>query len=233
MSYQPPPPPPPPPGPQPPYGYGAYPPPPPQGWWTPPPRIDPKRLRPSRLWYWLAGVPPLVGTVVAVVFVAAFVEELDPDIDNFRSNRAAVVDVKDGDRAIYIQTRENNRTLVVPPDELRCNVTALDGGERVPVDRAGSSTLDVNSDSYAREFSFDAPRDGRYRVICEGPENARLAIGPDLSLGLFAPLALAVGSFLAGLIAAAVIAIVTAVRRSNHKQRLQREARQVQASRPA
>ena len=32
------------------------------------------------------------------------------------------------------------------------------------------STLDVNNDSYAEEFSFDAPHDGPYRVICEGPE---------------------------------------------------------------
>lgn len=212
------------------YGYGGYPPPPPQGWWTPPPKIDPKQLKPSRVWYAIAGVAAAIGAILAIVFVVAFVDELDPDIDNFVSNRAAVVEVNAGDRAIYIQTRDTNTPLRVPPGELRCSVTAVDGGERVPLDRASGSTLDVNTDSYAREYSFDAPRDGRYRVICEGPEGINLAVGPDLSFGLFAPLIWAIVSFLVGVLAAGAIALVTAIRRSSHKQRLQREARQEQAS---
>lgn len=210
------------------YGYGGYPP--PQGYWTPPPRIDPKQLRPSRTWYWLSAIPAIVGTIVAIVFVVQFIDQLDPDIDNFRSNRATEVEFKSGDRAIYVQTRLDGSPIIVPRGELRCSVTSVETGEKLLLDRRGGSSLDVNTDSYAREYSFEAPRDGSYRVICEGREGVRMAIGPDLTFGIFAPLLLAIGAFLLGALIAGVILIVTAVRRSNHKQRLQREARQAQAS---
>jgi hypothetical protein len=233
---------PPPPPPPPPYGYGGYPPQqyhgyggyPPQPYWPPPPPpIDPKRLKPSRLWYWLSAIPAIVGTLLAIVFVVVFIERLDPDIENFRSNRAAEVELKSGDRAIYIQTRDNGIPLRVPPGDLRCSVMFV-GSDSQPVklDRSGGSTLDVNNDSYVEEFSFDAPRDGTYRVICEGTEGVRLAIGPDLSFGLFVPLIVAIGAFLLGGLLSVIGLIVTAVRRSNHKQRLQREWREQQVSAP-
>jgi hypothetical protein len=207
-------------------------PPPPQPWpyWQPP-HIDPRQLKPSRLWYWLAGVPAAIGTILAVVLLVVFIEQLDPDIENFQSNREAAVDLKAGDRAIYVQVRENDRPIQLPPGRLNCRVSFV-GSDSLPLrlERESGSSLDVNTDSYAAEYSFDAPHDGPYSVMCEGPEGVPLAIGPHLSLGLFAPLVAAIGSFVLGVILAAVIAIVTAIRRSNHKQRLQREARQAQAS---
>ena len=217
MGYQPPPP--------PPYGQPPYPYPQQYPQWQPPPPIDPKLLRPSRLWYWLSPIPALIGAIVGVFFVVAFIDRLDPDIDNFRVNEPAAVDLQSGDRAIYVQTRDNNRTLVVPPGELRCRVEFV-GSDSVPleVERTGNATLDANADSYAAEFKFHAPHDGPYAVRCDGPEGVRLAIGPHLSFGLFAPLAAAIGAFGIGAILAVVIAVVTAVKRSSHKQRLQREA---------
>ena len=222
MSYPPPP---------PPHGpYGYYPPP-PQPHWQPPPRIDPKQLRPSRAWYWVSAVPAAIGTILAIVFLVAFINRLDPDIENFQSNREGAVDLKAGDRAIYVQVRENGRPIQLPPGGLDCRV-AFVGSDSVPIDLrpATGSSLDVNNDSYVAEYSFDAPHDGPYSVMCKGPSGVPLAIGPHLSVGLFAPLIAALGSFLVGAIIAGVIAIVTGVRRSNHKQRLQREARQAQAS---
>jgi hypothetical protein len=229
VSYPPPPPGQPPPyGYQQPYGYGyGYP---PQQRWQPPPKIDPKQLRPSSTWYWLSAIPAVAGTILGIVFLVSFINQLDPDIDNFSSNRTAELEFNEGDRAIYVQTRRNNTPIFVSPGELRCSVTSVETGEKALLDRAGGSTLEVNSDSYTREYSFDAPRDGSYRVSCEGPEGVRLAVGPDLSFGLFAPLLLSIGSFVLGLLIAGAIAITTAIRRSNHKQRLQREARQAQAS---
>ena len=222
MGYQPPP---PPPYGQPPYGQPPYPYWQPQPQWQPPRPIDPKELRPSRLWYWLSPIPALIGAIVGVVFVVAFIEQLDPDIDNFRTNQRAEVNLKAGDRAIYVQTRDNGRPLLLPPGDLRCQVSYVGSDSRpVTLEGAGSSTLDVNNDSYVSEFKFDAPFDGPYAVRCDGPSGLRLAIGPHLSFGLFAPLILAIASFGIGLIASIVIAVVTAVRRSNHKQRLQREA---------
>ena len=233
MSEQPPPPPPPP------YGYGYYPPQqygyggyPPQHYWPPPPPPVPARdLKPSRLWYWLSGIPLLVGTILGIIFLVVFIQQLDPDIDSFRSNRAAEVELQSGDRAIYIQTRARNIPLQVPPGDLRCNVSFVGSdSQAVRLERTSSSTLDVGDDSFASEFKFDAPRDGPYRVICEGPEGVLLAIGPHLSFGLFASLLLAIALFGIGAILTIAGLIVTAIRRSNHKQRLQRQWRESQAS---
>ncbi len=224
--------PPPPPGGQPPpypgHGYGGYP---PQPHYQPPPPIDPKRLRPNRNWYWLSALPAIAGTILAIFFVVQFIDDLDPDIDNFQTNRATTVDVQSGDRAIYVQTVDNNRALQLPPGGLRCNVSFV-GSDPQPValERVSGSTLEVNSDSYSAEFKFDAPQDGPYRVICEGPEGIPLAVAPHLSFGLFFPLVVAICAFLLGIAITAVMEIVTAVRRSNHKQRLQREAREAQAA---
>ena len=209
----------------PPHGQPPYPPPYGYPQWQPPPPIDPKLLKPSRLWYWLAPIPAVIGAIVGAFFLAAFIDRLDPDLDNFRTNQAAAVELQSGDRAIYVQTRDNDRPLFVPPGELRCRVEFV-GSDSLPleVERTGSSTLDVNSDSYASEFKFSAPHDGPYSVRCDGPADVRLAIGPHLSFGLFAPLVAAVAAFGIGVIASIVIAVVTAIRRSNHKGRLQREA---------
>jgi hypothetical protein len=215
---------------QPPYAYGYYP---PQAYYQPPPRIDPKQLKPSRTWYWLGAIPAVVGTIVAIVFAVQFVDRLDPHIDNFRSNHTAVVHLNSGDRAIYVQTRRRGTPLRVPAGDLRCNVSFIRtiGGDPQPVavHHTSGSTLDLNDDSYAAEYKFHAPHDGPYRVICEGPEGMRLAIGPHLSFGLFAPLVAAIGAFLLGGLLTVVMEVVTGVRRSNHKQRLQREAREAQA----
>jgi hypothetical protein len=224
---EPPPPPPPPPyygyG----YGYGGYP---PQPYWQPPPQIDSSRLRPSRLWYWLSPIPFVIGAIVAIVSVVAFIDNLDPDIENFSSNRTAVVDVHEGHRAIYVQTTLDSSPRQLPPGDLRCRVSSLgDNAAPVAVERSGGSTLDVNDDSYKSEYKFNAPHDGRYRVVCEGPEGVPLAVGPYIDFHLFVPLVVAIAALILGAIASAVIAIVTAVRRSNHKMRLQREAREAQA----
>jgi hypothetical protein len=215
-------------------GYPTYPPPPygywPQPQWTPPPPIDPRRLRPSRRWYLLAPIPALVGVVVAIVLVVSFVNRLDPDLDHFTTERAALVSVRAGEHAIYVQTGGTRGARDVPASELDCRVAQVGGDDRsLPIDTTTAVMLDVNGDSYESRFSFDAPRSGVYRVRCTGPRDLPLAVGPHLSVGQFVSLAFAVAAFLIGAILSAVIAIVVAVKRSNHKQRLQREALATQA----
>src|SRR3712207_7035908 len=51
----------------------------------------------------------LFRSILGIVFLVSFVDGLDPDIDNFRSNRSAIVEVGEGDRAIYVQTRRRDR----------------------------------------------------------------------------------------------------------------------------
>ncbi len=234
MGYQPPH------GQQPPYGpqppYGQQPPPgyqwpypyqPPPQQWQPPPRIDPKELRPSRLWYWLSPIPALVGVALAVVFVLQLVDRIDTDLDHLRAPGTVQLQLDAGDeRAIYVQTlgavgaRPN-----VSAADLSCTVREAATERTLPLDESSGFTLTINNDEYVKRLSFDAPRAGRYSVTCTEPRGTPLAVGQDLGFGeLAVPIVGIVLSFLIGVALTAAIAIMTAVKRSNHKQRLQREA---------
>jgi hypothetical protein len=247
----PPPPPPPPEGPQPPYGqppppppqyghqpppyppqYGGYPPQPGYGWqpppYQPPPRIDPSRLRPSRLWYWLSPIPAVVGIVVAVLFVVALVDRLDPHLNHFSTGSGTQIHLtKDHERAIYVQTAGSFSSSSIPASELSCTVRRSDNEADVPVHTAGSFTLTVNSDEYISRFRFNPPVSGDYDVKCDGPSGVPLAVGPHFSVsGTGLPILGAIVSFLIGAALTAAIAIVTGVKRSSHRKRLQQEALQ-------
>ena len=232
MSYPPPPPPLGPPPPQPPYGpgygygygYGGYP---PQQPWTPPPRIDPSRLRPSRLWYWLSAIPVLVGTVIAVVLLVNLIQQFDTDLDNFRTPGSVTVTMDEGDeKGIYLQTAGTPGARRPSAVTLSCSVRGA--RERsVPLKDASAFTLTINSDEYVEQYRFVAPADGAYVVGCSEPSGAPAAVGPHIAVRrILGPVIGMIVAFLAGVAVSAIIAIVTAVKRSNHKQQLQREALQ-------
>jgi len=191
--------------------------------WTPPPRIDPKQLKPPRLWYWLSAIPAIVGTLLAIYFTVAFVDALDPDLDHFRTNQSTDVRLNSGDRTIYVQTFGTSGATGTSSTDLSCSVRHE--GQQIDVQTTGAETLDVNADSYVGRFKFKVPEDGSYAVLCEGPRNVPLAIGPHLlSFGLYAPLVWGTIAFIVGIALTIAIAVIVAVKRSGHKKRLQREA---------
>ena len=228
MSY----PPPPPPGQQPPqqppygygygYGYGGYP---PQPQWTPPPQIDRKLLRPSTIWYWVSPIPALIGTVLAIVLLVDVIQQFDTGMDNFRTPGSVQVTMdRDDEKGIYIQTAGAPGARSASSATLSCRVR--DARERpVPLKDASGFTLTVNSDEYVEQWRFVAPADGTYSVGCFEPTGVPAAVGPHIAVRRFlGPILGMVFAFLVGIGASVLIAVVTAVRRSTHKQRLQREA---------
>jgi hypothetical protein len=225
------PPPPPPPGqypPQPPpYGYGGYPP--QQPYWTPPPRIDPKLLKPSRLWYWLSPIPAVIGTAIAIVLLVGVINQFDTNLDHFVAPGTVAMTLDKGDeKGIYLQTAGTAGSRSASGATLSCNVRAVSGGS-VRLRDASGFTLTLNDDEYVEQWRFVAPADGNYVVACREPPGAPAAVGPHLAVRrVLGPIVGMIVAFLIGVAATAIIAIVTGVKRSNHKQRLQREARQAQ-----
>lgn len=227
MSY----PPPPPPGGYPPqqpygygYGYGGYP---PQQYWTPPPPIDPKQLRPSRLWYWLSPIPVLIGTAIAIVLLVGLVKQLDTDLDHFQTPGSDTVTMdKNDEKGIYLQTAGTAGARGASQVTLSCSVRDA-REESVALRDTSGFTLTINDDVYVEQSRFKAPADGTYRVSCSEPSGVPVAVGPHIAVRRFlGPIAGMIVAFLAGIAGTALIAVVTAVRRSSHKQRLQREARE-------
>lgn len=217
----------PPPGRQPPHGYGYGGQPPPQ-YWTPPPPIDPKLLEPSRLWYWLSPIPALIGTATAIVLLVGVIQQFDADLDHLRTPGSVTVSVDKGDeRGIYVQTA-GAPGATSPARAVSC--TVRDSREaRVPLRDTSGLTLTINSDEYVEQDRFTAPADGTYVVSCTDPSGLPVAVGPHIAVRrFFWPVVGMIGVFLAGVVLTAAIAVVTGVRRSNHKQRLQREALQAQ-----
>jgi hypothetical protein len=236
-------PPPPPPGPggypprqQPPYGYGyppyqGYPPypgyPPQQPYWTPPPRIDPKQLRPSRLWYWLAPIPALIGTTIAIILLVGIIEQFTTGLKHFRTPHSVTVQLdKNDERGIYLQT--SGTVGARSPSDVNPRCTVRDAREHtISLKDASGFNITSDNDDYEEVQRFVAPADGAYTVTCTRPSGLPMAVGPHVALRRFwGPLVGLIFAFVVGVGATAVIAIVTGVRRSNHKQRLQREALQ-------
>lgn len=206
--------------------------PPPQ--WQPPPPVDPAQLRPSRLWYWLSPIPGIVGIVVAVLFIVMLVNRIGADLDRFTTSSPRVVHLEKGDeRGIYVQVA-GGRVAGTSSAIAGCTVRQQSSERIVPLrEPSGTFTLTVNGKSYRELYHFRPSSTGNYSVSCEGPEGAPLAVGPHFGFkGLVVPIVGAILSFLVGIALSIVIAVVTAVRRSNHKRRLQYEMAQRQAGYP-
>jgi len=210
----------------PPPGDGGHPPQQPQ--WTAPPQIDQRRLRPTRAWYWLASIPAVAGLILTAVFVVQIVGVFSVGLERLSVPGSVIVPLEGGDkRGIYVQTYGLGGALPgVTNTDLACTVGDAGSDRSVPVTRTpGAVTLTIGTAQYVERLRFEAPRDGRYAVMCSQPPGVRSAVGPRLSF--FGPFVAIVGAILSpliGLALSAAIAIVVAVWRSAHKKRLRAEA---------
>jgi hypothetical protein len=173
-----------------------------------------------------------LSVVLFIGFFSSLVDELTGPLTHFRAPGEVRLELEAGaERTIYRQERESGSPVRggSEPDPT-CTVTSADGA-RVEVGDSFEWTLTRSGDIYEAMYDFTSSRSGTYRVACEASDRARgpvpLAIGESIGLlDLFKKAGAALAVFFGGLIAAAAIAIVTAVMRDSHKKRLQREATQ-------
>jgi hypothetical protein len=197
------------------------------------PRIDPKRLRPSRAWYWVAGALIVLSVVVAGYLFFSILRPLFDPIDNFTAPGSVTVDLDGGDqRTIYTQTTGIDTpvtpTLVdVSPNDLACTVTGP-GGKRLDLSRADGFTYTKNNDEYRAKLEFKASDSGEHVVRCAyrpaPAERIALAVGPHFgTVGFVTRLLLFFVVLFGGLLLGIGLAVLVAVLRQRSKKRLQRE----------
>jgi hypothetical protein len=228
-----------------------------------PAQVDPRAVRPSRLWYAIAGVIVAVtllagcGLLVVAFRTAGSFEDLmlEPVIE-FDAGQPATVQLSAAKRwAIFVNDPAADASPDASPGAsagpsrgasaspsaspsarrtgARCTATAVAGGTITLTPDAGTTTVSDGVRSWELLYLVDVTQDGEYRVTCE-PVDAdrapavRYGVGEDPDIGGLIARMLAVfgagfGTFLvpcAGVCLAALIALITAIRRHNHRRRL-------------
>jgi hypothetical protein len=204
--------------------------------WQPPPHVDPSQLRPGRIWYWLSPIPLAIGLAVCALFVVMLVDRLDFHLQHFAAGSSKVVHVDAGkERGIYAQTEGIRVGASGIGVVTSCSVRPVGSDVAIPLHTPSTSfTLTLGNDVYHERFWFKPSSTGDYTVSCQGVEGTPLAVGPHLGFrGLFVPIIGIVISFLIGLALTIAIPVITAVRRNNHKKRIQAEMMQRAAGYPA
>lgn len=214
---------------------GTPPPPPPRpAPRPPPPYVDLSLLRPSTVWYWVAGAIGVASVAVAVAlfvgFAGSLIDELGGPLTALRTPGEVTLELEPGaERAIYRQVREAGAPIHVSPGpEPTCTVTRVGGGA-VEVGDAFDWTLKRDGDRYDALYDFEAPQGGSYAISCEDAgdpsRSVPLAIGQKVGLlSLFGRIVAILGVLFGGLVIAVTIVTVTVVRRDSHKRRLQHQA---------
>ena len=201
----------------------------------PPPSVSPSELRPSRVWYWIAGAIAVVGICVgpglAALGAASLAERIPQMRTEFEAGEPTEVDLtSDRTWGIYIDDEATGQDF--DPDATECAGASLGGGE-IELDRA-SRGFEFRADGRHWHLVFEVrvSQDGQYEIAC-APTGSLQPTGhygigesidlPDFARNALGSVALLVGVPCLGLTIGGVIALVTALRRNNHKKRLQAE----------
>jgi hypothetical protein len=189
-----------------------------------PPQIDPRDLRPGRGWFVAAGVIALVFILIgAGGFAWGLVTAMGEVKMGQRFDAGETVTVRmlpDPKTAVFARAGASG----LRPDA-ECTVTSA-GGQTVPVTApSGTFTSTINGVTWHEIYVVEVTDPGDYRVTCESTQTSGFATGKAPELGKFVGgiaggiAALFVLSFV-GMAIGAIIAIVTGVKRGNHRKRL-------------
>lgn len=190
---------------------------------APPPsagRLDP--LSPSGWWYVLGITVGVAGICLAIgIGVATFTAFVDHINDFVRIDvpGTETVTLDAGKYIVFLEYPGAGDDFSTTPS-VDFNITDPDGDPVAIASFFGSQTYNADSHEGEALFTFTAQESGRYTVSSEG-EFATIAIGEGLFGGLFAGIAGAAASAFIGVVAALVIMIITAIRRSSSRTRRQ------------
>jgi hypothetical protein len=189
----------------------------------PPRRIPPSELRPSRGWYVFAAIFAVIMFVGGGVGLAYGIVTAVKTIDlGTKFNSGQTISVTwdtTPTRAIFARASDPGRT------HLDCSVTGPDGNPLQLTVPGGKFTTTINGVSWMEIYTLNPPTAGTYRVTCRSSDVPEFAAGkhPRVSVLLGGVLggiaAVAIGGV--GILISIIITIVVAVRRGNHRRRLQ------------
>lgn len=190
--------------------------------YPPPPRIDPRELRPGRHWFVVAGV---IAFVLIALGIGGFAWGLVSSIRNlavdrpFQPNETVTVQMTpESPMGIYVALGAAGI-----PTDAQCTVTSP-SGQNVPITTpSGTFTVTTGGRTWQEIHVVEATEAGAHRVTCQG-ETGEYATGrhPDAAAfgGLIGGIASLILLPLLGMVIGGTIAIVTGVKRSGHRKRL-------------
>jgi hypothetical protein len=198
----------------------------------PPPSIPASELRPSRAWYWIAGVIAVIGVCVGGVAgalgFASLAQDMPTSMDaQFDAESPATVKLSTG-KTWGIYVREPQGGADVSAD---CTGNPADGGT-IELNRSDFDIRFGSGDgSWRLLYDVEVSQTGQYQIACQvtaGSTDARFGISESINIGgavgrFFGSLGALLGIPCLALTVAGIIALVTAVRRNSHKKRLQQE----------
>ncbi|MEU6090098.1 serine/arginine repetitive matrix protein 2 [Streptomyces sp. NPDC047085] len=181
----------------------------------PPPNIPAKDVRPRRIWYLVAALLGLVLAGLGTVFIVLTVKNTVDSIDTARSfssgDSRTFSFVQGKTKAIYVSASGRGR--------VDCRIPGMPSGTMRQPD--SSFQITVGSRTWERVFEVTPDAGGDYTLTCTSEQPAEFALGDKPHVGAtIGSIAAGVGCFLAAFVVSVTIVVVTAVRRSRHRQRL-------------
>jgi hypothetical protein len=189
----------------------------------PPPTIDPREVRPSRGWYWFAGVLGLLSCLagpVLILIILLTADSLVKDFDvigtEFDTDAPVTVQLtQDKTWAIYVEAPQQfvdpsaspggtptptpTPSATPAPPASRCTATPVDGGTVDLAEITYSATVGQGGRSWRQLYRMTVTQDGQYRVDCEPTDptagTAHYAVGEDPNIaGIFGKMFAILGS---------------------------------------
>lgn len=182
---------------------------------------NPGTIRPSRAWYWAAGALAVAGLVTGLaVAVFGYLGALDEFEAFARLSVPGATEVLVEEPSVQVIYHQGDG--FTGPAELDLSVSDPSGAV-VDVDAYGSELIFHAGEGQVRAVAtFDADVTGAYRVDASGVAEGRLAVGPSWAWIALPPVFGGLALAGIGLMAGALMWLVTIVRRSNAAARLRR-----------
>jgi hypothetical protein len=173
---------------------------------------------PSRVWYWVGGAVVVVGMVAGVLWGYLGFVSLSDDVNGFErvpaNGGGEITLARDGGYTIYYESSSGNVVEDLPGGQVA--LVPVGGGEPVELaDYGGRLTYDFAGHAGQALFTFEIDRPGRYVVESTFAARGDLAVGPGVGGRLVRTVVGAVLLAVGGVVAGAIMLIVTAVARHN------------------
>ncbi|MBB4931101.1 F0F1-type ATP synthase assembly protein I [Lipingzhangella halophila] len=193
-----------------------------------PPAPDPAVLRPRKLWFWVGGlviVLGIAGGITGFILGIAGVVNSTSTAAEFDAGEPATFEADEANTDSDTWKLYADQDISSRDAEENCEVTGP-GGQVAISDPGYSSETTVNDERWVLVAQLDITETGEYTVECDASTNAGFSVGygpglGDNAMGIVGSIAALILVPLLGVIAGLTMIVVTAVRRSRHRTRLQ------------
>jgi hypothetical protein len=184
-----------------------------------------RRVRPSRLWYWVAAAlaaAAVVSLVLAGMGLVSLIRQTGPFQRVAAPGSGEVVFDRAGQYALYLESATSEDLSDLDADAVRVRLTPVDSSDQVQLSRS-SWRITYTRDGYFGQavavFTIDDP--GLYLLNVDDPTDFRIsgvAIGREPEPAMAVPMVLGLGAAFVLLLAALATGLITLLRRQSQSR---------------